>query len=269
MNIRDKQELIDRFNAGEMEGAERIEFIRLMENDPALAEDVKLSKKMDDFYSKNMERVEMLEKLNSIYYKLKAEGKFSKESDVQKKNRRNFHIKWYHVAASIIILLGISFILCLMLRPPKNERLYAQYFKPYDGTYMTRGGEEHPKPKDTFQLALDKYHLALDEYNDGNYEKSWKMFKELPVVGPFKMEMVLYKGISVMEINKYDDAIHAFQYIIKDNSTLLVEEAKWYLTLCYLKTSNMTEAKKTLTHIVSSNAFHKKEAEEILKSLNE
>ena len=35
MNIRDKQELIDRFNAGEMEDPERIEFIRLMENDPA------------------------------------------------------------------------------------------------------------------------------------------------------------------------------------------------------------------------------------------
>ena len=33
MNIKDKQELIDRFNAGEIEGSrEREKFIRLMEN---------------------------------------------------------------------------------------------------------------------------------------------------------------------------------------------------------------------------------------------
>ena len=61
-----------------------------MENDTALAEDVKHSKMMNDFFSKNMERVEMLEQLNSIYNKLKAEGKLSTEKVEKKKNPRIF-----------------------------------------------------------------------------------------------------------------------------------------------------------------------------------
>ncbi|MGD0710245.1 MAG: hypothetical protein ABR968_03615 [Bacteroidales bacterium] len=206
MKLRNIQELIDRFNAGEMVGPERDEFIRLIESDPTIAEDVKLSKKIDDFFSNNMERVELREQLDSIYNKLNKEGKLSTEGDAQNTNPSISHVKWYHVAASIIILLGISLVLCLMLRPPKNERLYAQYFIPYDGDYATRSVEEHPKPK-------DKYHLALDQYNDGHYEQSWKMFKELSGVDSIKIEVLFYRGNSAMEINKYDDAINSFKYI--------------------------------------------------------
>ncbi len=149
-----------------------------------------------------------------------------------------------------------------MLRPPKNERLYTQYFKPYDGDYATRSVEEHPKPK-------DKYYLALDQYNAGNYEQSWKMFNELSNVDSIKIDAMFYMGNSAMEINKFDDAISSFKYILKDSNSLYLDEAEWYLSLCYLKTSDITDAKKTLTHIVSEDLFCKKDAEEILKGLGE
>ena len=80
---------------------------------------------------------------------------------------------------------------------------------------------------------------------------------------------MLFKGISAMEINKYDDAISSFKYIIKDNTTLYVEPSEWYLALCYLKISDISKAKEIFTKLFEIDSFYKEKAGEILKGLNE
>jgi hypothetical protein len=253
-----RQELIEKYNSGEMTGTELSDFLQRIEEDSELAADVKLSKELDDFLINNKEELELREQLNSIYNELKKDGKFSFLDDKKKKSRNIFYIKWYYAAASVIILLGISAMLYFTLRPPLNERLYAMYFKIYDGTTNVRSGN---------QQAVSKIQSALDEYNNGDYKTAWTMLKDISANDKTNAKAYFFRGMSAMEINEVDDAIASFKNVIKHKTSLYIDQAIWYQALCYLKKNDSTDALILLSKVVETNGNHKPEAGEIIEKL--
>jgi hypothetical protein len=253
----DHFDLISRYLEGEMNEQERLAFEKKIKDNPELAKEIKLHRDIDDTI-KDTKLLDFYEQLESIHKKLKKEGALEETHDEKENHNRRLYLRWYNIAAAIIILLVISTVLYFTLRPPLNERLYSQFFKPYNGSYIVRSA-----------ATQDKYSKASDTYDSANYEKSWNMFNELIKVDTLKINAMFFKGISAMEINKYDDAINSFNFIIKDNSTLFVNQAEWYLALCYLKNNDMPNAKKLFGEIAESNASHKSDAKRILKKLSE
>jgi tetratricopeptide (TPR) repeat protein len=263
MNIKNKYnkdfELIEKFNSGEMMGTELSEFLKRIQDDPELAAEVELSKEIDDFLVKDKERIELWEQLDSIYYKLKAEGKLSTRENQKKKSRPIFHIKWYHAAASIVILIGVSAVLYFTFRPSLNERLYSEYFKSYEYTTTVRSGnQDHQK---------NQMQSALDEYNDEDFKTAWTMFKDISDKNKKNAKAYFFRGMSAMEINELDDAIASFNNVIKHETSLYIDQAIWYQALCYLKKDDSANALKQLSKVVESNGNHKDEAEVIIEKL--
>lgn len=252
-------DMFNKYLRGEMSEQERFIFENKIKKDTELAEEVNLQREIEDTL-KDTEILDFHEQLDSVYKKLKEDGELLSGQNEIKKNFRIFHIRWYFAAASVIFLIGISTVLYLMLRPALNNRLYAQYFQPYDGSYIVRS--------EGIQTNI-KYSQATDLYNAANYEKSWNMFNDICAKDSSDISVFFFKGISAMEINNYNDAIVSFKFIIKDNSTLFAEHAKWYLALCYLKDDDTTNALKLFKDIASGNSYYKVNAKKILEKLSD
>ncbi|MDP4290827.1 MAG: hypothetical protein Q8908_07075, partial [Bacteroidota bacterium] len=64
-----------------------------------------------------------------------------------------------------------------------------------------------------------------------------------------------------------DKAIHEFKFIIDQKNNLFVENAQWYLALCYLKNNQVEAAKDLFVQISNSSNSHNQEATQILKRI--
>lgn len=258
MSITEKYELMDRYNAGELSGAELEVFTKMLNDDPEFAQEVKLSQRMDVFFQKKMEIVEMREMLEEIY----------KETILKKKKPLSLHnIKFkihrvkllYKIAAGIIFIIGISSLLYLSLRPPENERLYSQYFKVYDASGIVRGNNS---------TNQDKIHMALMAYDNEDYKTSYKLLNVICSSEPDNMEAFFYKGLSAMENQNFDDAVLSLNTVVKNTTTLYNDEAIWYLALSYLGKDDLPNARITLQKIIDSlNNVKKEQAVSLLHEL--
>ena len=66
---------------------------------------------------------------------------------------------------------------------------------------------------------------------------------------PNDMQVVLLKGVSNFEEKKYPEAKQSFGKVIDDKNNLYIDQAQWYLALCYLNTNETEKAKQLLTTI--------------------
>jgi tetratricopeptide (TPR) repeat protein len=78
----------------------------------------------------------------------------------------------------------------------------------------------------------------------------------------------LYGGIALMELGSYEKAIENFKSIIEHNDNLFIDQAEWYMSLSYIKTNRIEDAKKILLNIVKENTKYKNESLSLLKDLS-
>jgi TolA-binding protein len=256
MKTSKETEIIEKYIRGELTGTELISFERELTKNKSLADEVNLRKEIDKFL-KNKEALELREMLDEIHEEVTSNVK---NSSMQKRKGiiRILFSRWQYAAAAVIFLLAFTAVLFFTIRPSLNERLYAQYFKPLDGTSLVRSDK---------QEDMSNRQSAMNEYNDEHYEKSWMMLKDISNRDTADAEVYFYRGISAMEINDLNDAISSFNIVIKNSTSLYIDEATWYLALSYLKKNDRLVAETQFKKIVESNSNHKDEAQEILEKL--
>lgn len=250
----DKKDLIDLYINGMLTGAELENFIQTMKSDSELETEVLLHTDIRIALC-DKDSLKLRDTLDAIHKKHKK--------SIGKQEQKGLLIrlvaqKWARVAAGFALLAGVSTMLWFMLRPSFNERIYSAYYKPYDASAIVRSGT--PQTTDLFSSAL----LA---YDSSNYEHSWKLLKDLSIIDQNNMPAFFFRGVAAMELNKFDDAEFSFKKIINDNNSLYVENAEWYLALCYIKNNDKVLAKSLLTKIVEKNGYYKADAEKILEEL--
>jgi hypothetical protein len=81
------------------------------------------------------------------------------------------------------------------------------------------------------------------------------------------MQSVLLNGVSNFEDQKFPEAKLSFTTVIDDNNNLFIETAKWYLSLCYIKTNETDKAISQLTAIGDDDGIYSKDARKILRKL--
>lgn len=247
---------IEKYIHGELYGDELISFEKELETNKSFADDVKLHREIDKFL-KNKDVFDLREMLDDIHEKVTSE-----EKNISKQKKKGIvrilFSHWQYAAASVLFLLAVSVVLFFTLRPSANERLYAQYFKPFDDTPIVRSDD---------QPAASKMELALIEYNGENFEKAWTMLRGISDGNKTDAKAYFYRGISAIEINNLNDAIASFKNVINNDSSLYIGEATWYLALCYLKENDEIAALAQFSKVAESNSNHKKEAEEIIEKL--
>lgn len=239
---------IERYNAGEMDEAEKQWFIKELTENEKLRKEVELRGRTDTVL-KNQDVLSLRNKLNMIEKK--------REESVHRKKPR--HITGIKYAAAIA---GIGIVVSIALLSKKNltsDEIIEKFYEPYEAASNVRS--------DKLVLNQD-YNLALEYFNVHDYRNAALYFKKVLEKQPENMHSVLLNGISNFEIENYPEAENSFLNVIKDNNNYYIDHAHWYLALCYIKTDEKPKAIEQLTKIEESNTIYRKSARRILRNLD-
>jgi|SRR5690554_817321 len=233
-----KESLIISYFENNLTAEEELFFDQLMKSDASFAEAVRFQEK------------------TKIALTLEARDKLkSKLQSYEAKHKQRPQIKkWLYVAASIIILIGISMF--VFNKQPTHSELYASYFEPYPNTVapIVRGGENN----------LDKQE-AFVAYENGSYEQAHVLFENLAKDNG-EDYVFFYQAMSAMADEKYSEAQDIFTS--RTWSEEYVDKVQWYRALNLLHLSKIDESKSILEKIIQSQSYNHKRAAQLLKELS-
>jgi tetratricopeptide (TPR) repeat protein len=78
-----------------------------------------------------------------------------------------------------------------------------------------------------------------------------------------------YSGVALQETGKYQNAIQQYQTVITNKDNLFMEQAQWYIGLCYLQTNENKKAYKIFRKIATNEGFYQQKADAILQKIED
>ncbi len=160
----------------------------------------------------------------------------------------------------LLAAITFSFLISLFFINDKvsNVSVFEKYFEPYPNTFpITRSINE-----------VTNFEKAMIEYEQKNYFESIKLLNIIITADPTDIHARLYAGISNLAINKPNEAISQFNDIVSNSGTDLKNEAKWFLTLAYIKKGELERAKNILNDLQSQQGKYYNKSNLLLKELN-
>jgi hypothetical protein len=189
-------------------------------------------------------------------------GNIADNNRKEKQSERSIAFKFSHrkiaisaVAASLILLLSIT---GLLSRYSSGKNVYQKFYAKYETTGISRSSNT---------LANQTLAIALQKFNNQDYESALNLLQEVisrdmdNTVGHF------YAGASLQELGKYQNAIKEYQAVVIQKDNLFIEQAEWYIGLCYLQTNENKKAIKQFKKIANQKGFYQQEATVVLRKL--
>ena len=238
---------IERYNAGEMSDSEIKWFQKELEGNEKLRKETILRKKTD-MILESQDILSLRNKLSAI------EKKRVNTIPAETKSRRS-PMKYAAVIAGIVVIGSIALFSSKNLT---NEQIIDQYYKAYEPITNQRSiGTE----------SISDLDLAMEYYNAHDYRNAAFLFSKVVSNNPKDMQSTLLKGISNFENKEYPKAEQSFGNVIDDNNNLYIDQAEWYLALCYLNTDEIIKAKQLLEAIKKEEGIYKNDARKILRKM--
>lgn len=236
---------IERHNAGEMSEEEINWFRKEIDGNEHLRTEVKLRKQTDEVLKK--------QNILSLRNKLLEIDKGRKVRVTSEKKKKPVFLKY---AAAVAVMILIGSITLISEKDLSNDEIIEGYYKPYNPPATNRSG--------SFETNA-VFTLALDYYNIHDYKNAAIYFSKVLEMEPGNMQSSFLKGVSNFEEKKYPDAEQSFVSVINDNNNLFIENAKWYLALCYVKTNEKEKAVKQLEIIKEEGGIYRDDARKIIR----
>jgi len=248
MKTNDFSYFIERYNAGEMSDSEKLWFEKELDGNERLRAEVNLRKRTDEIL-KNQNVISLRNKLSAIE---------NQRRDANKSAKNPNKIRYIKYAAVIAALVIIGSITLFTGKSLNSETIMKQYYKVY----------EPPTSQRSAVSGTDaEFTLALEFYNTHDYERAAELFNKVLENKPNDMELVLLEGVSNFEVKKYPEAKQSFGKVIDDKNNLFIDQAQWYLALCYVNTNEMEKAKQLFKIIVKEDGIYKDNARKIIRGL--
>lgn len=218
--------LIDRYLANELSAEEQRKFEEKLKVDSELAEKVRvyraLSENLRSRFTREQEETQLRENLSVI-----SQLEFGTE-----KSARVVSIRWYHwAAAASVALLAVAWFYTRTATFPE----YTQYAF-HESLSLAERGDDSLK------------HQAEQAFNSKQYAQAVNYFDKLLAVDPSDNELQLYKGVSLLELDRISEAELLFNGI-KDSNSVYKDKAIWYLALSALKQKHYDQCKMLLERI--------------------
>src|SRR5690606_20456441 len=129
-----------------------------------------------------------------------------------------------------------------------------------------------PRSDSDFTTEEEK---AFNLYNNGNYEAAISLFEDV-LTQQDKTEILFFLGNAYLASKppKPKQAISALQKFLEEDrllnsqANLYLSQAKWYLSLAYLKNNQLDEAKRLLYELKQSESSYSKKANNLLIELD-
>lgn len=248
MKTTDFSYYIERYIAGEMSESEQNWFTKELEGNEKLRKEVELRKKTEHIL-KHQDIISLRRKL------MKIEAQRNAEKAKTRHISRSQVIR-YAAVVTVFLVIGTLFL----MPGPKlsNEEMVRKYYKAY----------ESPTNRRSAQSTTDNdFSLAMEYYNTHDYNRAAELFTKVLESRPNDMQTVLLNGVANFEEKRYPEAKQSFGKVIENKHNLFIDQAKWYLALCYLNNNEDDKAKQMFTAISSENGIFQKDAKKILKGL--
>lgn len=238
---------IERYNAGEMNEAEKLWFQKELEGNAKLREEVDLRKKTD-MVLKNQMVIQLRNKLSEI--------EVQRATKVHVKNsRKNQQLKYAAIFAGLILA---GSLLIYNSNKLSNQEILDRYYASYEVTTASRSQQA---------INNEDYTTALEYFNIHDYDNAAHYFSKVLESDPRFIESTMLNGISNFEGRNYPEAKQSFTKVLINNDNLYLEDAQWYLALCYLNTNEKTMAENQLIMITKSESIYRKNAAKILRKM--
>jgi tetratricopeptide (TPR) repeat protein len=165
---------------------------------------------------------------------------------------------WHYAATAVIALILAIGLASLLDRPLSNKDLLKKYYKPYEVALINRSNNS------TLDLMLKNAEIL---YQKGDFEKAAVYFEKVLEEQPELAGTNLYAGISYYELERYNDAETSLNKVIEHNDNLYIEQAEWYLGLCFLAMDENERARRQFAMIASGNSDKAAEARKLMKRI--
>jgi TolA-binding protein len=238
---------IERYLADEMSEAEKLWFQKELEGNEKLRNEVDLRKRTDNIL-KEKEIISLRSKLSEIEKQRAAIA-------VTNKPERKAYAR-YAAVISVAVLIG--FFIFMPGKKLTKDEIMSRYYKTYEPVTTQRSV--------TVNISSD-FEQALEFYQTHDFANAAKYFSKVISEKPKDMYSMLLYGISNFEERKFPEAESSFGRVISNNNNLYIDQAEWYLALCYINTNEKDRALGLLEKIREENGIYKNEAREIIKKL--
>ncbi len=231
-------------------------FKKMIKRDEKLKKEYEERKWLNDKIIQLIPWIEPLHKAHETFEKQYKNKEFILKPVLKAKHRKLSLAHW-SIAASIafIIALGLLYIVSAENKT-SNDKLFAEYYKPLSTN----------KSKNSLMTSSKVLLEAREKYQEKDYYNAYIIFKNLPDNLNIKAEKSFFIGLSLIEMQQYDNAIKNLQTVI-DSEYQFLAEAYWYLGLCYLKTDQGEKAIEIFKYIEKAKGYNHKEASKILNKL--
>ena len=231
----------------ELTETERIAFETKLQSDADFKQEFEIYKALDTSLSSKFKNEASEQELRKTLTNLG--NQFIKEEKLTKKKSKVislFNYKKLLVAASIALLIGFFIF-------KNGNPVYSDFSNHSNLELVVRG--------DSNETILK----AQDAFNNKNYKTAFAQLTVLEAEFPNDIEIQLYKGICLLELNKFSQAETIFDTISSGNSAFSTK-ATWYKALSLLKQEQFEACKEVLKTIPES-AEEYELAKKVLKKL--
>jgi tetratricopeptide (TPR) repeat protein len=191
----------------------------------------------------------------NLQYLEELESKLQKETPILLSSSTT---KWYYYAAAAVI--GITVVVAVFMNSFKEnpDQLFQAYFTPYPNMF---------EPALRSNQSVDsKRAEAFQAYEQGNYQKSATLFTDL-LKDHKDAGMLLLLGNSNLILGNLEEAKANFITLDEEFDELDMQ-AKWYLSLCYLKIGETEKAQAILKELGATEISYATKARELLEKVN-
>ncbi|WCO02808.1 tetratricopeptide repeat protein [Psychroserpens ponticola] len=240
----DKEQLIANYFSNCLSEEEQKLFDNLIKTDSDFKNKVDFEVRVNNAIHKK-EHQKLKQHFKNLDHSIKKESKTPKK-------------RIWLVAASIGLIVVLTFTYTYFNKEYSSEALYASYYEPAKNIVQPIVRNENSKTEKV---------EAFIAYQKEDYVEAEKLFNKL-YTSTEDSELLFYEGISLLELNETDVAISKFKAHLKYKDAVS-EMTPWYLALAYLKNDDIKNAKMILTKFVedTSVTFKKEDAKTLLKKL--
>lgn len=264
MDINKQDITINKYITGELEGSELEAFEQRLQQDKALAKDVKFYRKLEEGLEEHYQNNAAIDENERKAFKqllsevMEDEVVHNPDDEIYPPGIIIKLIPLFTIAAAAFILLFGGWLLTNSLN--KNSNLADDFFQPYQYNKSAT-------------LSLDKENFdqinlyLMDSGIDSDTEKLNYLNNAIPQLNTDNLEEQLLKGNIEYVLEKHNDAINSFNEVIeKTGNSNLKNTAIWYKALTYLKKENKNETIKLLQQLPGSADFYE-QAQDLIKEL--
>lgn len=253
---------IEKFLNQEMDTEELAAFEKEMAADKALANEV-------DFHADVVKGIQGAAPLDfrkmvtNTHQEMKEEGFFLEAAETtaeqqsdqttakDAKVRRIGMFNRLAIAASFALLLTAGWF--MFSQPSTPDQLFADNFAVHQDVLSVEIEDRLAETGfGTNKAALATLQTAIDTYKSGDYQSAINQFNAFEATAPedaLTSYAQFYKAVALLETQQSEAAQKELISLADKTNFPLQNEAKWYLSLAYLKQNKVTEAKALLQNL--------------------